>query len=356
MGWPKRERRAPPVTAEPSIDAVPQGETFAFASFTATALVLLVSTVVLLIVVRLRHRLSRGRRDAQAVPATPPFAHQTQISGLGIPSSHTLKRLRDQLHEQRAANSPAAIVTLTELGTQLEAQGRLAEAEHLHREALTAKRDLLGPRHPDVLVAAGILGSLLQDQGRLEEAEALYRETLQARRETLGDRHPVTLLSMNNLGAVLQAMGRLDEAAQLMREGLGASRSVLGSRHPETLVSINNFGVLELERGNERGARLLFQEAVEGARAVLGEGHPDTVQYEEWLSRVPASVGRSKPQRSVGQRVDSSVGSSVGPSADSSVGEAPSHQGALDFGIVAEPADDAVPDIPAWVVRTHRPY
>ena len=44
-----------------------------------------------------------------------------------------------------------------------------------------------GSRHPDTLVSISNLGSLLQAQGDLEGAAALLREVLEARRETLGE-------------------------------------------------------------------------------------------------------------------------------------------------------------------------
>ena len=63
-------------------------------------------------------------------------------------------------------------------------------------------------------------------------------EALQARRETLGHRHPSTLRSINNMGAVLYAMGNLEEARPLFKEALQASRETLGDHHPSTLLSM----------------------------------------------------------------------------------------------------------------------
>ena len=40
------------------------------------------------------------------------------------------------------------------------------------------------------------MGGLLKDMGKPDEARPLYEEALQARRETLGDRHPDTLTSI----------------------------------------------------------------------------------------------------------------------------------------------------------------
>merc|ERR1719424_1980044 len=88
------------------------------------------------------------------------------------------------------------------------------------------------------------LGLLLKDQGDLDGAEALLREALEARRETLGDRHPNTLISINNLGLLLKKQGDLDGAEPLLREALEAQRETLGDRHPDTLSSISNLGGL----------------------------------------------------------------------------------------------------------------
>lgn len=81
--------------------------------------------------------------------------------------------------------------------------GRVAEAEPLYVEALAARREVLGNRHPDTLLVIHNLALLLSDAGRFAEAEPLVIEALTTRRETLGDRHPETLRSMNNLANLL---------------------------------------------------------------------------------------------------------------------------------------------------------
>ena len=49
------------------------------------------------------------------------------------------------------------------------------------------------------------------------QARPLLEEALTARRETLGDRHPDTLGSINNLGNLLMAQGKLDEVRSRVR-------------------------------------------------------------------------------------------------------------------------------------------
>ena len=63
-------------------------------------------------------------------------------------------------------------------------------------------------------------------------------EALQARRETLGDRHPSTLTSISNMGTLLHDMGKLEQARPLFEEALQGRRETLGDRHPDTLMSI----------------------------------------------------------------------------------------------------------------------
>ena len=69
----------------------------------------------------------------------------------------------------------------------------------------------------DEEVIASVEASLEDDEVNLQESldHALQqRQALQARRETLGDRHPDTLGSINNLGIVLERQGDLEGAVE----------------------------------------------------------------------------------------------------------------------------------------------
>ena len=57
-------------------------------------------------------------------------------------------------------------------------------------------------------------------------AEDLYRQALFARRESLGDRHPDTITSVNNLGLLLLRKGKLREAGKLLVEAFGNASDV----------------------------------------------------------------------------------------------------------------------------------
>ena len=64
-------------------------------------------------------------------------------------------------------------------------QGKLEEAERLHRDVLNRQREVLGEMHPNTLASSNNLAECLRAQGKLEEAELLHRDVLN-RQRTLG--------------------------------------------------------------------------------------------------------------------------------------------------------------------------
>ena len=75
------------------------------------------------------------------------------------------------------------------------------------------------------------LGGLMGAKGEPAAAELLAREALEAKRETLGGRHPGTLASINNLSTLLMDKG--DPADEpLQREALEVQRGDPGRPAP----------------------------------------------------------------------------------------------------------------------------
>ena len=81
-----------------------------------------------------------------------------------------------------------------------------------YQRALEGRERVLGVDHPHTLTSVNNLGTLLQTQGKLEEAEVLYRRALEGRERVSGVDHPDTLLSMRNLAALLEKIGDLSSA------------------------------------------------------------------------------------------------------------------------------------------------
>ena len=84
-----------------------------------------------------------------------------------------------------APSSAEASLTLgagaseVELAVDLTEQGRVWSVSpgmrELFREALTARREVLGARHPSTLDSFNILAQLLEKKGELGKAEELYQ-------------------------------------------------------------------------------------------------------------------------------------------------------------------------------------
>ena len=70
------------------------------------------------------------------------------------------------------------------------------------------------------------MGDLFHAMDKLAEAEPYHREALEARRRVLGDEHSDTLRLINNIGALLDILSRHDDAAELLLAGEAAARRV----------------------------------------------------------------------------------------------------------------------------------
>jgi tetratricopeptide (TPR) repeat protein/tRNA A-37 threonylcarbamoyl transferase component Bud32 len=167
--------------------------------------------------------------------------------------------------------------SLYALADLLSAQGKLADAEVVFREAVEKRRRILGEEHPDTLTSIDALGMVLMYEAKWIEAERCVREALEKRRRVLGDQHGDTMHSINNMGGVLQHEGKLREAEPYFREVLDKRRRFLGEDDPDTLSSINNLGLLLKEQGKLSEAEPYFREALVKNRRVLGEEHPDVL-------------------------------------------------------------------------------
>ena len=88
--------------------------------------------------------------------------------------------------------------------------------------------------------AANEVASNLNAQGRYAEAEPLYRKGLEIFERVLGTDHPSTASSYNNVAYNLNAQGRYAEAEPLYGKGLEIRERVLGTDHPDAAGSYNN--------------------------------------------------------------------------------------------------------------------
>lgn len=198
------------------------------------------------------------------------------------------------LLEASGDKSNAGIVT-DNLAVLFSMQGRLDEAERLHKRGFTLLEESLGRDHPTVGRAAGNLAALLNEAGRPDEAEPLLRRAL-AIADAQAAKDPVSIgIIEDNLAGLLRASGRRAEASAHYERALALFQSALPTKHPRIATARNNFGRYLLDLGKyaeaetELKTALTLSEAIYGtesfniavAAANLAEVYTATKRYDE---------------------------------------------------------------------------
>jgi len=212
----------------------------------------------------------------------------TVYDSLGLyPESRKLLDQSVSLRRQvLGPKNPELLSSLNELARVMRMEGQLSAAESTLQNALVTDRRELGPEHSVTLDCMIELANVLHEQGRFAESEKLKRETLEIQRRVLGAENPETLRTLTNLGYTLGEQGRLQESVALLREALDLRRKVLGPDHPETLrTEFFLADYLSIE-GQLEEAENLQRDNLKIRRHVLGDDHPDTLETMESLANI----------------------------------------------------------------------
>lgn len=161
-----------------------------------------------------------------------------------------------------AEPSTAIAADLSLLGNLLLNKPDLqASAEH-HGLALSIRRQLLEPDHPDLLESINNLASAHYKLRHYEEAIPLFREAEALWSKKPDRRHPDYASLQNNLGLALQGLGRFDEAAESLMQALQLRRALMPTS-PDVVNSLINTATLHYDTGDSVQARDLYAQAVE---------------------------------------------------------------------------------------------
>ena len=202
----------------------------------------------------------------------------TVATVLEAAATRAQNELKDQPEVQAAV--------LATIGTTYEGLGLFEPAERYLKDALEARRRILGPQHRDVAGSLSKLAGLMWDKGDLQSAESLYGEAI-AMFERLGLADTVEAAeAKGDLAGVFHHLGKLDEAESLHRETLALERKLLGNEHALVAGSLNNLAVVLGEKGDWAGAEALQREALAIIRRRRGPEHPDVAAGLSNLARV----------------------------------------------------------------------
>ena len=181
---------------------------------------------------------------AASVQAADSLLQVAQTLGLQGQPARAEALLREAIAIRgRPPVAPAALATmLSQLGTELEKQGRYPESVAAQEESLALRRTVLAADHPSMTESLNNLAVALKKSGRAQEAEPLLLEALASRRRVLGPRHPRVANVLSNLGDLERTLGRTEEAIAHQREALAIRREVFGATHRNVALSLVNLG------------------------------------------------------------------------------------------------------------------
>ncbi len=212
-------------------------------------------------------------------PDSPLIAQALNDLGLIARQRGDLEK-GEQLLKEALALDPAKhgqeiekLATINNLASLLQDQGRYQEAESYFRQALEAKRRLLGPNHPSLGRAANNLALLLMEQQQYDEAEPLLEEALAVSRKCFGEEHLFVAFTLANVGRLHLGRLELDRAEEAYRESVSIRRKVVESSSPHVARGLKHLAEVQLLRGDPMGAEASIRETLEILRQNFSEEH-----------------------------------------------------------------------------------
>ena len=177
------------------------------------------------------------------------------------------------------------------LARSLSAMGRVAEADSLYRQAITAARGE-GNR---TLVAARMIndhGTAQEAWGHPGSAEAAFREAWGIYSERLGERHPFTAIVETNVAGALRRLGKLAESESAFRAALEVMLSTWPDGHPSVARTKVNLAEVLLDRGDVTAAGPFVREGLDALAASFAEDHWQVATARAAMGRWLLALGR----------------------------------------------------------------
>jgi serine/threonine protein kinase/tetratricopeptide (TPR) repeat protein len=218
------------------------------------------------------------------------------------------------------------------IGTVYARLGLPDEAQPLVKRALTIRRALLGPDHPDVaesLLSLGhvhlergeyaatdsigsavlallqrggdevdvaralhLLGLSQYEQGQFTTADSLHKQSYALFRNHLGADQDETVASLIALAHVEAALGVDSTAAAYTADVLAARRRTLGDGHPLVAEALSDYGYTLRRQGRYEDAERAYREALALKRRALGDDHPSVATTLNNLGVLLGVAGR----------------------------------------------------------------
>jgi|EP00956_Cyclotella_meneghiniana_P042567 tetratricopeptide (TPR) repeat protein len=149
------------------------------------------------------------------------------------------------------------------------------KAMELFQQALSLRKQCLGPNHVDVATTLNNIGRIHVQRDRFDEALGYYQDALRIRRVCLGTDSLDYAATAFNAGQSLHQKGDLDEAIELYHEFLRVATIKFGKSHRDIAVVLSGIAQIHQEQKNYEKALELYEESLLAGQAALGEYHSE---------------------------------------------------------------------------------
>jgi eukaryotic-like serine/threonine-protein kinase len=147
---------------------------------------------------------------------------------------------------------------LAALGTTLQRQYKLEEAEKVHREFVARQTKQLGPDHLLVGRAQNNFGHVLRAKGDYADAERAYVEALRIYRLHIDTAQFDVAVAWHNLGTLHHYSGELERSLPELDQALRFKSEATGPRSPQMVSSLLEKSAVLRELGRLQDARAAF--------------------------------------------------------------------------------------------------
>src|SRR5262249_31649602 len=146
-------------------------------------------------------------------------------------------------------------------------------------EVLPKHRQLLGPRHSEVLLATRNVVIAKRKLGRYDEARDEASRHLDNCKQRLGVGHEHTLAAMTSHGNALRDTGDLPAARKMVAAAFDrySEGDAFGAEHPFTYACAINLAIILRHSQEYRAALTMNERTRAGLITALGENHPATL-------------------------------------------------------------------------------
>ena len=233
-----------------------------------------------------------GKEDYNVAVSLNNLASLYQNQGRYPEAEPLFKQSLQMIKRLLGKEHPDVAFSLNNLAELYQLQGRYKEAEPLYKQSLEMIKRLLGKQNPNVANSLNNLARLYTKQGRYSEAEPLYQQSLGIYKQNFGNEHLIVANSLNNLASLFVIQERYSEAEPLLKQSLEIRKRLLGNEHPDVAFSLNNLAILYTKEGRYSEAEPLLKQSLEIRKRLLGKEHLDVAVSLNDLAGLYRKQGR----------------------------------------------------------------